>query len=298
MPRSEVIDLRPSENVWPVIYKELSDNEEESRRVDTPPFSEAGSPTRKNNMEDLLSYTVRQGSFVVDYEEEEPEDDFQQDSDEEYEENVIEPRTLNEITTLTDRTSPWSSMVSESGQDLQTERVTLEDVPTNRTLLDKLSLISPVLQDDQDSNQNTARSCDSHVSAEYPEMAEGNGADTQNPGAFGASESNSSLGQDSPDLSDNEEEDRLRGEELTLGVTQLPAEMSLSGSEPDESRDLAMEGEDTEREVRDDYRSGYQSSSSHPESSHRDASSSVQSVEELPDVAEASASQHFNLLYP
>ncbi|XP_040195871.1 C2 domain-containing protein 3 [Rana temporaria] len=293
---SEVIDIRPSENVWPVIDKELSDDEDEPRRVDTPSFSEAGSPTRKkNNMEDLLSYAERQGSFVVDYEEEEPEDDFQQDSDEEYEENVIEPRTLNEITTLTDRTSPWSSMVSESGHDLQTERVAMEDVPTNRNLLDKLSLISPVLQDDHDGNQNTARSCDSHVSDEYPEMAEGNGADTQNPEAFGASESNSSLGQDSPDLSDNEEEeDRLRGEELTLGVTQLPAETSLSGS--DESRGLAMEGEDTEREVRDDYRSGYQSSSSHPEPSQRDASSSVQSVEELPDMAEASAIQHFNLL--
>uniref|UniRef100_A0A8C4VN30 C2 domain containing 3 centriole elongation regulator n=1 Tax=Gopherus evgoodei TaxID=1825980 RepID=A0A8C4VN30_9SAUR len=34
-------------------------------------------------------------------------------SDEEYEEDVIEPRTLNEITTVTDKTSPWSSIVSE-----------------------------------------------------------------------------------------------------------------------------------------------------------------------------------------
>ncbi|KAI6079219.1 C2 domain-containing protein 3 isoform X4 [Aix galericulata] len=34
-------------------------------------------------------------------------------SEEEYEEDVIEPRTLNEITTLTDKTSPWSSVLSE-----------------------------------------------------------------------------------------------------------------------------------------------------------------------------------------
>uniref|UniRef100_A0A8D0H8P9 C2 domain containing 3 centriole elongation regulator n=1 Tax=Sphenodon punctatus TaxID=8508 RepID=A0A8D0H8P9_SPHPU len=33
---------------------------------------------------------------------------------EEYEEDVIEPRTLNEITTVTDKTSPWSSIVSET----------------------------------------------------------------------------------------------------------------------------------------------------------------------------------------
>uniref|UniRef100_A0A8C0INB3 C2 domain containing 3 centriole elongation regulator n=1 Tax=Chelonoidis abingdonii TaxID=106734 RepID=A0A8C0INB3_CHEAB len=42
-------------------------------------------------------------------------------SDEEYEEDVIEPRTLNEITTVTDKTSPWSSIVSEGepGPDSQ-----------------------------------------------------------------------------------------------------------------------------------------------------------------------------------
>lgn len=34
-------------------------------------------------------------------------------SEEEYEEDVIEPRTLNEITTLTDKTSPRSSVLSE-----------------------------------------------------------------------------------------------------------------------------------------------------------------------------------------
>lgn len=40
-------------------------------------------------------------------------------SEEEYEEeDIIEPRTLNEITTLTDRTSPWSSVLSvELGAD-------------------------------------------------------------------------------------------------------------------------------------------------------------------------------------
>lgn len=38
-------------------------------------------------------------------------------SEEEYEEDIIEPRMLNEITAMTDKTSPWSSLVSESEQD-------------------------------------------------------------------------------------------------------------------------------------------------------------------------------------
>ncbi|NXW11004.1 C2CD3 protein, partial [Fregetta grallaria] len=41
---------------------------------------------------------------------------IQPQSEEEYEEDVIEPRTLNEITTVTDKTSPWSSVLSEVEQ--------------------------------------------------------------------------------------------------------------------------------------------------------------------------------------
>lgn len=37
-------------------------------------------------------------------------------SDEDYEEDIIEPKTLNEITTITDKTSPWSSFVSDSSE--------------------------------------------------------------------------------------------------------------------------------------------------------------------------------------
>uniref|UniRef100_A0A8C0F4J9 C2 domain containing 3 centriole elongation regulator n=1 Tax=Bubo bubo TaxID=30461 RepID=A0A8C0F4J9_BUBBB len=52
-----------------------------------------------------------------------PMDDIQADegafavqphSEEDYEEDVIEPRTLNEITTITDKTSPWSSHAARS----------------------------------------------------------------------------------------------------------------------------------------------------------------------------------------
>ncbi|KFP84851.1 C2 domain-containing protein 3, partial [Apaloderma vittatum] len=44
-------------------------------------------------------------------------------SEEEYEEDVLEPRTLNEITTVTDKTSPWSSVLSEAELGAERQRV-------------------------------------------------------------------------------------------------------------------------------------------------------------------------------
>ncbi|KAM5223563.1 C2 domain-containing protein 3 isoform 2-T2 [Hipposideros larvatus] len=46
-------------------------------------------------------------------------------SDEDYEEDIIEPRTLNEITTITDKTSPWSSFMSDTSEiiSLQADEV-------------------------------------------------------------------------------------------------------------------------------------------------------------------------------
>lgn len=45
------------------------------------------------------------------------EDSAESHSEEEYEEAIVEPRTLNEITTVTDKTSPWSSFLSETEQE-------------------------------------------------------------------------------------------------------------------------------------------------------------------------------------
>ncbi|KAJ8368383.1 hypothetical protein SKAU_G00084110 [Synaphobranchus kaupii] len=55
------------------------------------------------------------------------------EEEQEYEETVIEPRTLNEVTQATDRTSPWTSLLSEpdlgscrvGGDSCQSERKTL-----------------------------------------------------------------------------------------------------------------------------------------------------------------------------
>lgn len=216
-------------------------------------------------MEDLFSYTSRADPR---------EEDLQQDSDEDYEESIIEPKTLNELTALTDRTSPWSSMMSEPEHDPHTEQRAMEDVHSNG----KFTLLSSLLQDDQ--NPNIARSCDSPpMTGEHPKLTETSGESTSI-----ESLSRSDLG----------EEDGLRGEEPTLEVPQLSHDTSLSDSEADDSQELAMEQEEADREE-----SQYPSSSSHPESSHRDRSSrEVQSPEELPDVTGTTEIQHLNLLYP
>ncbi|KAM3837580.1 LOW QUALITY PROTEIN: C2 domain-containing protein 3 [Vipera latastei] len=48
-------------------------------------------------------------------------------SEEEYEEAIVEPRALNEITTVTDKTSPWSSFLSESEREPVPEAQTATD---------------------------------------------------------------------------------------------------------------------------------------------------------------------------
>ncbi|KAM3678509.1 C2 domain-containing protein 3 [Ammospiza maritima maritima] len=74
-------------------------------------------------------------------------------SEEEYEEDVIEPRTLNEITTMTDRTSPWSSIISETGQGAELQP--LEPRPEGQHSIDvgcfqrgNSSTLSSMLQGD------------------------------------------------------------------------------------------------------------------------------------------------------
>ncbi|NWS50023.1 C2CD3 protein, partial [Probosciger aterrimus] len=98
----------------------------------------------------------REGAFAV-----------QPHSEEEYEEDVIEPRTLNEITTMTDKTSPWSSVLSdgEQGADLQSIDLRPEDqrsVDTDcfrRGNSRRGSTFSSILQGDNQSLLTTFSSC-------------------------------------------------------------------------------------------------------------------------------------------
>lgn len=74
------------------------------------------------------------------------EDSAQSHSEEEYEEAIVEPRTLNEITTATDKTSPWSSYVSETEQDPVQMAKDGDRLPKESAL--RSSSVSDVVQED------------------------------------------------------------------------------------------------------------------------------------------------------
>ncbi|XP_074072953.1 C2 domain-containing protein 3 isoform X2 [Macrotis lagotis] len=59
--------------------------------------------------------------------------ELKEDSEDDYEEDFVEPRTLNEITTMTDKTSPWSSITSEdnSAVDFLSGEVKKDDLSTS-----------------------------------------------------------------------------------------------------------------------------------------------------------------------
>uniref|UniRef100_A0A8B9G8H9 C2 domain containing 3 centriole elongation regulator n=1 Tax=Amazona collaria TaxID=241587 RepID=A0A8B9G8H9_9PSIT len=102
------------------------------------------------------SVQEQEGAFAV-----------QPHSEEEYEEDVIEPRALNEITTMTDKTSPWSSVLSdgEQGADLQSIDLRPEDqcsVDTDyfqRGNSRQSSTFSSILQGDNQGLLTTFSSC-------------------------------------------------------------------------------------------------------------------------------------------
>ncbi|NWW21111.1 C2CD3 protein, partial [Falcunculus frontatus] len=81
------------------------------------PGSSGRAVFERHMLHDLLGPIVPEDEHPVGYlQENKGAFAIQPHSEEEYEEDVIEPRTLNEITTITDRTSPWSSVISETGQ--------------------------------------------------------------------------------------------------------------------------------------------------------------------------------------
>ncbi|XP_050786199.1 C2 domain-containing protein 3 isoform X2 [Gopherus flavomarginatus] len=113
-------------------------------------------------------------------------------SDEEYEEDVIEPRTLNEITTVTDKTSPWSSIVSEGEPgpdsqpiDLRNEdqySVTTECLQKGASI--RSSSVSSILENNHPSMPSSARSCASpyieeNVACVVKKGLEGPNSDTE-----------------------------------------------------------------------------------------------------------------------
>ncbi|XP_063296892.1 C2 domain-containing protein 3 [Pelobates fuscus] len=94
--------------------------ESKSPNIASPPFSPRDTPPPQEDIHDLMKEkcTSEEDQLL----EEEPQEylderELQYVSDEEFEVDFIEPRTLNEITTMTDRTSPWSSILSDTDPD-------------------------------------------------------------------------------------------------------------------------------------------------------------------------------------
>ncbi|NWX54632.1 C2CD3 protein, partial [Promerops cafer] len=125
---------------------------------DTQQPCSAGRPVFERHMlHKLLGPIVPEDEHPVGYiQENEGAFAIQPHSEEEYEEDVIEPRTLNEITTGTDRTSPWSSVISETGQGA--EQHPLDPRPEDQHSIDvgcfqrgNSSTLSSILQGDSQS---------------------------------------------------------------------------------------------------------------------------------------------------
>lgn len=107
-------------------------------------------------------------------------------SEDEYEEAVIQPRALNDVTGMTDRTSPWSSILSEpdmaSVEQLdEVEPLGQERLEAQEVLRVEGSPLPDVLHDGHSSMPSGVQSqirgeCvwfDSHVSSRHTEMALG-----------------------------------------------------------------------------------------------------------------------------
>ncbi|XP_071418376.1 C2 domain-containing protein 3 isoform X2 [Pithys albifrons albifrons] len=111
----------------------------------------------------LIDPIVAEDEHPMDYiQEDEGAFAIQPHREEEYEEDVIEPRTLNEIT-ITDRTSPWSTVISETGQG--TEQHSVDSRPGDQHSMDvdcfqreNSSTLSSILQGNKESELTTLSS--------------------------------------------------------------------------------------------------------------------------------------------
>ncbi|XP_069747923.1 C2 domain-containing protein 3 isoform X3 [Narcine bancroftii] len=97
----------------------------------TPGNSELGQ-TKYNEFLEKDNISYKNNEFTV--EAEHQQNDYLSNvcSEEEYEEDVIQPKTLNDVTVMTDRTSPWSSILSDFEEDdkhkCETKRDMLEPI--------------------------------------------------------------------------------------------------------------------------------------------------------------------------
>ncbi|KAM4796190.1 C2 domain-containing protein 3 [Rhinophrynus dorsalis] len=113
--------MQQGEDVGPMHLEESFANENERQEVDTPCFASVGSPPPSGRLLDGFleqGMSEQLGHIQVDtHQVDLDEQNTLCGSDEEYEEDLIEPKTLNELTSMTDRTSPWSSILSDTEPD-------------------------------------------------------------------------------------------------------------------------------------------------------------------------------------
>ncbi|XP_061485091.1 C2 domain-containing protein 3 [Rhineura floridana] len=149
-------------------------NEAPSASVDKePPLPLGKSPYRVGMLYEFLGQATSQSdpplSVPLSPRGEDAVQSHSEEEEGEYEEDVIEPKTLNEITTMTDKTSPWSSLVSEaeedSGQEAAIARSSDRLAGTDEHSLKggsvRSSSVSSVTPDDPQSVPSTSRSSDS-----------------------------------------------------------------------------------------------------------------------------------------
>ncbi|XP_056138770.1 C2 domain-containing protein 3 [Lampris incognitus] len=83
----------------------------------TLPMRSVGHMAIQTEEEDSIQHTItvseNEGKDEKEMGEKEEEEEDEDDYDDDYEEIVIEPRPLNEVTSLTDKTSPWTSILSD-----------------------------------------------------------------------------------------------------------------------------------------------------------------------------------------
>ncbi|KAG8137109.1 hypothetical protein E2320_005662, partial [Naja naja] len=155
------------------------------------------------------------------------EDSAQSHSEEEYEEAIVEPRTLNEITTVTDKTSPWSSFLSEADQEPVHQAQTTKGgyrSPTERSL--RRSSVSDVIPENPLSASSLTGSRNSPFGEEDGDNNAEEGLEADEP-QLGAGEEEPQLGagEEEPQLGGGEEEPQLGAgeEEPQLGAAEEPS---------------------------------------------------------------------------
>lgn len=111
-------------------------------------------PCGRNMLYEFLGQTSSRSDPLFSVHCSQREEDAAHDShsEEEYEEDIIEPRTLNEIMTVTDKTSPWSSLVSESEQDHHQQAITIRNAEHIKSMGSAKS--SPLSSETQDGHRS------------------------------------------------------------------------------------------------------------------------------------------------